>query len=214
MKDFADLNNSVGAFPVVTAQDCSGPGETDGTEIIAETITDNFGWIQALLTEVGATPSGVAESTTVSQILEALRLLPAQHLINLNYAYMYTGGVDWSYLNDYWESLVNTGLLYCPLYLPPIEMDLTVKLRVTPGAARAGGNRMRGRLSYRTSDSPNYLTLAVDAYDDGTTNIQDITLTKSFTPSADRLYRIQLDAGNTGAASPDELNFIEVIKSK
>lgn len=78
MKDFADIPNSSGSFPDVTAVDCSGPGETDGTAIIADTMTDDFGWKQALLDDINETPNDSAETASASQILDAIKTLIAR----------------------------------------------------------------------------------------------------------------------------------------
>lgn len=97
MKDFADIPNSSGSFPDVTAVDCSGPGETDGTAIIADTMTDYFGAVQELLTIANITPDDSAEAVGASQIVEALRELIKQdpawamNLIDSDHAGSYSG---------------------------------------------------------------------------------------------------------------------------
>jgi hypothetical protein len=76
MKKFENSHaNTSGTFPDTLAIDASGPSATDGTEYIAEGINDWWGWVQALLNFVGITPSGVTETKTASDVLDALKKL-------------------------------------------------------------------------------------------------------------------------------------------
>ena len=73
--DFQNLANSSGSFPDVIGVDASAPGATDGTELTADLFNDFMGAFQAILNEVGSTPSGSPESGSgTSQILNALRI--------------------------------------------------------------------------------------------------------------------------------------------
>ena len=76
MLDFLSTftNTNSLAFPSTKAVDSSGGAATDGTEFIANMVNDSmWGWQQALLNSVGMTPSGVLESPSASQMLEAWR---------------------------------------------------------------------------------------------------------------------------------------------
>ena len=61
-------------FPLTGAINASGGAATDGTEFTANMINDAmWGVMQAIMDHVGQTPTGVVESATTSQILEALQ---------------------------------------------------------------------------------------------------------------------------------------------
>ena len=213
MKDFADLDNSSGSFPDVIGVDASGPGETDGTELTADLFNDIMGAFQAILNDVSATPSGSAESGSgTSQILDAIKFLinaktiipielgqPTHHSASVN---------DWDFCltgtND-WTSSYNAGGVRFPLNLPvgaTIDLDITV--RVHPGAARAGSNRMLVSLRYVDYDDSSINTIGSDVWDDTTANAQDIVLSNSsITVLANRSYFIQVFSGNDGATNND-----------
>lgn len=214
MKDFADISNSVGTFPDVAAQDCSGPGETDGTAIIADTMSDYMGFIQAILDEVGDTPNDSADVHDASQILDDLKLLPAIYTLAMGLGCPYQS--DWEFRSSRWRSLVNVGSLYLPLKLVPgVEIDLDISLRIDPGAVRTGANRMAGGIVYNAWGSGAISLIGSYVYDDGTASAQTMNLsTSSLTPSEDNCYYIELLAGNTGAASPDDLLGAKVIITK
>ena len=73
MKDFANIDFTTGAFPTVTADQSSGPTVRDGAPLDADWLNDLWGSFQALLSKAGITPSGSNESTTASDILDAIR---------------------------------------------------------------------------------------------------------------------------------------------
>jgi hypothetical protein len=74
MKDFAIVTNSSGAWPNVTAQNETIPGAKDGTALQESWLTDLWGFVQAVMFGANnTTPSGGAETSTVSQILQAIR---------------------------------------------------------------------------------------------------------------------------------------------
>lgn len=54
------------------------PGSLDGTPWVKSLLNDNFGFQQALLTEAAIVPSGNAETSLVSQYLDALKALFAR----------------------------------------------------------------------------------------------------------------------------------------
>jgi hypothetical protein len=215
MKDFADIDNSVGAYPNVTAADCTGPGETDGTAVIADTMTDYFGFIQALLEEVNDTPSGSAEEDTNSQILNAIKLLP--NVENVPTGRGIWDATDWGFVAAsnipfVLFSAADSKGVYFSIVLPDVPMDLTIEVDVSPGAARAGGNRMRATF-FRVAKATSIKAVEIaSVYDDGTASTQTITLSKSFTPTATNQYYIELVSGNTGSASPDQVITITVTK--
>lgn len=75
MLTFPDIfNNIIGTYPNVFAKDATGAGSTDGTEY-KKTVVDEllFGWLQKTLNTVGQTPNGVAETSSTSQIFDAMR---------------------------------------------------------------------------------------------------------------------------------------------
>ncbi len=73
MKDFANIDFTTGAFPSVTADQSSGPTVRDGCPLDADWVNDLFGAFQALVSKAGITPSGNNESSTSSDILDAIR---------------------------------------------------------------------------------------------------------------------------------------------
>lgn len=79
-------NYTGGPFPGFTGKNASGAGATDGTEFIAAMI-DNWmwGWVQALLNHESITPNGVTESSSASQILDAIQaILPPGTVVEWN----------------------------------------------------------------------------------------------------------------------------------
>jgi len=216
MRDFADVPNSSGSYPSVTAVDCSGPGEVDGTADIADTLTDDWGWKQALLSEVSDTPNDSAESTTLSQIVDAIKMLPATYCISL----LQGVSSEWDYLlnsgtpDTYWESNTNYGILCFPIQLPDVAMDVDITVRVQPGIARSSTNRMYVALLYQDTDEV-LNPISSSVYDDSTANEQDIVFSlSSYTPAANRSYMIWVRAGNDGASNQDRVYTVKVEKSK
>lgn len=70
---FAFFTNTDGnPFPTTAAVNASGPSSTDGTEFVKGMIDDEWGARQALMDRAGLTPTGVTESASVSQFMEAL----------------------------------------------------------------------------------------------------------------------------------------------
>lgn len=74
MKDYKTVftNTDNVVFPDTAAVNASGGGATDGTEFVKLFIDDLWGAAQAIMDFAGYTPSGVDESATVSQRLQAL----------------------------------------------------------------------------------------------------------------------------------------------
>lgn len=208
MKDFADISNSVGIFPDVAAQDCSGPGETDGTAIIADTMSDYMGFIQAILDEVGDTPNDSADVHDASQILDDLKLLPAEYMIPTCdcIPICISNIVDWELFGQWkMRSMVNSGYLVIPLRLiPGVEIDLSLSVSIVPGAARSSTNRTGVQLSYHEHGSNTETIITSRVYDDGTVNLQNIVIgATSLTPLTNREYYATLKAGNDGATNQD-----------
>ena len=68
------FSNFAGTFPNATAINSTGPATSDGTEFIAAMINNwMFGWYQNLLSRAGLTPDEVVESSSASQVLEAMQ---------------------------------------------------------------------------------------------------------------------------------------------
>jgi hypothetical protein len=74
MKDYAAVyTNKVGVFPNVTARNITAPGDGLGTELLAESMNDNWGVHQQLMDITNSTPDGVTEATGASQIVIAMQ---------------------------------------------------------------------------------------------------------------------------------------------
>ena len=215
MKDFADLDNSSGSFPDVVGVDASGPGETDGTELTADLFNDFMGAFQAILNDIGETPSGSSESGSgVSQILDAIKLLNYGGLIHIQKAQTnHNSGTqlaEWIYQygsGGFWTAVENTGELIFPLELPSgLTLDLDIDVNVTPGAVRAGSNRMAVGIYYIEYGDGSHTQVGSTVYDDGTASNQTINITaSSVVTSKDRCYLLRIRAGNTAAANNDLL---------
>ncbi len=74
MKDYKTVfTNTDGVnFPLTAGVNASGGGATDGTEFVKLFVDDLWGAAQAIMDFAGFTPSGVDESATVSQRLQAI----------------------------------------------------------------------------------------------------------------------------------------------
>jgi len=219
MKDFADIPNSSGAFPDVIAQDCSGPGETEGTALIADTMSDYFGFIQALLNDVGDIPSDSTEVDGVSQILDAIKLVPVEYMIPTCSCQpiCLSNVVDWELFTQWkMRSMIDSGYLVIPLKLiPDVEIDLSVSVSVVPGAARSSTNRVGVELSYHEYGNNVDSVITSRIYDDGTTDLQDIVITAdNLTPLVNREYYATLKAGNDGSTNQDYFRGAKVVISK
>lgn len=75
MLDFSTIPNTTGAFPSVVSNNVSAPGAADGTPVLKNWIDQVFGAFQALLNEAGLTPNAVSESSTNSQIVDAIKAI-------------------------------------------------------------------------------------------------------------------------------------------
>ena len=74
MKNWATaFTNTSGSFPNILAVNVSTPGAGDGTEFISDLINDFWGWMQHMVNGAGLTPSGSLESSSASQVGQALR---------------------------------------------------------------------------------------------------------------------------------------------
>ena len=74
MKDYKTVfTNTDGVnFPLTAGVNASGGGATDGTEFVKLFVDDLWGAAQAIMDFAGFTPSGVDESATISQRLQAI----------------------------------------------------------------------------------------------------------------------------------------------
>ncbi|MEI0477940.1 hypothetical protein [Brachyspira pulli] len=77
MKDYSQafINTNGEEFPNTKAVDANSPGATNGTEIIADLLNDNWGFSQALLKAASISPNGEDETADNSQKLEAIKKL-------------------------------------------------------------------------------------------------------------------------------------------
>jgi len=73
MKDFALIDFTSGTFPDVTADQSSGPTVRDGAPLDADWVNDLWGSTQALLNAADVSPSGSAESSSASDVLDSVR---------------------------------------------------------------------------------------------------------------------------------------------
>jgi hypothetical protein len=127
------------------------------------------------------------------------------------------GVPEWKYTTNDWVSLVNSGSITFPLPIPDGASSLVVEVILTPGAARGTlGNRMRVRLFNRNVDWLGRTGLAfsatgaADARDDGSNTDQIVTVSYALVGVAGEELLLQIDAGNTGAASSDTISAIRV----
>lgn len=142
MIDYSLTANTVGAFPIVVAQNASGAGATDGTPYIATFIDDLWGRMQALMDRApGLFPNGVTESSASSQHIEALRkgfALGAGYTVMYNKVGSPAGNFDRVLL------LTGQGILRASF----IELDTQVYVGDGNNAAVAAG----GGSFYRADD--------------------------------------------------------------
>jgi hypothetical protein len=166
MKDYALIDNTIGAFPSVQAQNATGPGTTDGTPIIKEVIDDLWGARQALMTEAGLTPNGVTEASGASQVLTALdaiiaarlssfRQVSAQSIEIIPPSAGFTEDSNKWYrqfynISDgpYWSGAVGGYLIAFPFDTSAITKITTGSFLIFKDASRAGNNRMSLGLYY------------------------------------------------------------------
>lgn len=73
------------AFPNTAAVNATGSGTGDGTEFKKQFVDDLWGFMQALLSNTGQTPSNVAETSATSQLMRAIQLFAG--------VYPYTSGM-------------------------------------------------------------------------------------------------------------------------
>ncbi|AEM22151.1 hypothetical protein Bint_1532 [Brachyspira intermedia PWS/A] len=75
MKDYSQafINTNGEEFPNTKAVDAGSPGNTNGTEIIADLLNDNWGFSQSLLKAASISPNGEDETADNSQKLEAIK---------------------------------------------------------------------------------------------------------------------------------------------
>jgi hypothetical protein len=71
------VNQDGNSYPNTAAVNSTGPGTTDGTEYVKAFIDDLWGFNQALLNYTDDTPSGSAETSSVSQRLESIKKIVA-----------------------------------------------------------------------------------------------------------------------------------------
>lgn len=210
MKDFSLIDGSSGSFPDVVAVDCSGPGEIDGFAIIADYLNDSgLGWIQALLNEIGETPNGSNEADGASQILDAIKLIGTLKMYHpCSWISAWDGSnPDWEYIisTNRLDSLVNYAGAVLPVFLPIGTLDTEFTIRVDPGAARSGTNRMAVQL-YKQTRTGSLSTVGTIVYDNGTASEQDMIVTNnSLVVAADEMYLLRLTAGHDAATNQDDI---------
>lgn len=211
MKDFADVPNAVGTFPDVTAIDCSGPGEVDGTADIADTLTDDWGWKQALLNDQGITPDDTAEADGDSQILDALKMLSCKQGKQTLISAVPNSG-SWELIANgsefHWKSLGDEEYLLLPLNLPKgLTLDISLYIWIKPGAIRSGTNRVSAQIAKENTDS--FTLIGSPVYDNGTTALPQVlqlsTTGESITSDGD--YYIIIKSGSDGSSNFDELYY-------
>lgn len=142
MIDYAATANTVGAFPIVVAQNASGAGATDGTPYIATFIDDLWGRMQALMDRASLTPNGVTESSSSSQHVEALR---KGFALGGGYTVMYNKAGSPAANGDRVLLLTGQGILRASF----IELDTAVYVGDGNNAAVAAG----GGAFFRADDA-------------------------------------------------------------
>lgn len=75
MYDYSVIANTTGSFPSIATRNVTTPGAGDGTPITKVVMDDIWGFFQALMNEVGDTPSGDSEVFDDSQLLDAIKTL-------------------------------------------------------------------------------------------------------------------------------------------
>lgn len=128
-------------------------------------------------------------------------------------------GSEWTRTIDVLTSTANDAELYFDLSrdLPRGASITQVWVLVLPGAARGVGDRIAADLysiDYGPFASPSdSRSVEVSAEDDGTTDLQWISLLPSPDPlpvADDHAWLVLVKAGNTGAASPDKVLAVRV----
>jgi hypothetical protein len=93
------------AYPQGKAKNVSVPGAGDGTPWTADVVNDIWGFLQALIKSVGATPSGSPDTANVSQYLQSLARATWGAMMASNWTYPDPGsGSDHLYAAAYSES--------------------------------------------------------------------------------------------------------------
>jgi len=133
--------------------------------------------------------------------------------------YMDASGVPaWRNPSNYgsWYSRVNSGELYVQFQTPVLDSAVTlyVDVIIEPGATRTGTDRVHVQLVETTPNfSSPYVTnssVINDAYDDGTTNKQLITVSGSVTPTSAKFYGLLITAGNDGGTNFDQIAHVRI----
>ena len=75
MKDFKTTYGSlaVNAWPATVAKNASGPSAVDGTPFCADLINDLWAWQENLMNLAGIAPSGVSDTYSLSDVVNAIR---------------------------------------------------------------------------------------------------------------------------------------------
>ena len=117
--------------------------------------------------------------------------------------------VKWLFAVTYWTSLGNSVSMVTALGSADLPHGATltgVSLRVTPGAARAGANRVALKL-YSVAADGTWAQIGSTAYDDASTNPQSVAITGLSTVIDRSLYSyaMRITSGNTGASAADNV---------
>jgi hypothetical protein len=199
MKDFADFDNTTGAFPDVLAQDATGSGTTDGTPYKADLTNDIWGFFQALLNDAGDTPSGDCEEDGASQLLDALKTVTVgavesvktlpSHLFQSKDPYSSNWGKDYNGN----ASAANMGQGFFPLMLETWKTIIAIVLYISTGASRTGDDRLKVELCSQNPQTGE-LTVIDTQYQTASSGAQSIVFGE-FEPNNQLGYLLYVYAG-------------------
>lgn len=234
----AQIDTSDSDYPLGKAKVDIIPGDGNGTPLHKDWLNDHWGFQQALLASVGASPSGSPDKVGSSQYLEALRggIAPISgELAYVDSSYAAspkarTTRVNASELRDAQTGSAtvehddgvallktNYGVFICPIRLPVGAEITTVRALVDPGLARSGSSRMLLQLMYcdgMSFDGPlsagTYTTHLTSSFDDATGDLQVISVAASHTITGEEPLMFRVTAGATAATNTDRVHGFEI----
>lgn len=145
-----------------------------------------------------SSPAAVAYAVTQTQTFSIP--LPPVYYLAAGVAWIGSGG------SPARISAMNSAPLWIQLdpWLPEGCLPANITLRVRPGAARTGANRMIANLWSMSRNAASVTGIGAAVFDDGTSNAQDLVLPSTGVISkSDTTYWLSVTSGNTGASSPD-----------
>lgn len=238
----AQVDTSDSDYPLGKAKPDIVPGDGNGTPLHHDWMNDIWGFQQALLDSTGTTADGNPDKVGASQYLDALRggIAPISgELSYVDSGYAATtkertwvispvlvrpaqgAAVDEHYMESV-ELVTNSSSYYFPLPRLPYGASFTnIKVLVQPGEARASSsNRMQcklARIQSRNFSTPaigsiDVLTNITQEYDDGTADLQVVTVTPTIPASvtSEGDFSLIIRSGNTAASFADLVGGIQI----